>query len=157
MGISASASVMPNRYNFLDLDKTYTNRLGQPLMRMTFDYKDNEHRMGRHAAQTVNDIARSMSPTRLNEAVARTQPWTVVPYQSTHNTGGTIMGANPGNSVVNRYLQAWDAHNLFIMGASTFPQQHGYNPTGTVGALAYWAADKIKNDYLKNPAPLVRA
>ena len=45
--------------------------------------------------------------------------------------------------MVNRYLQAWDAHNLFVLGASVFPQQHGYNPTGTVGALAYWSAQAI--------------
>ncbi len=25
-----------------------------------------------------------------------------------------------------------------------FPQQHGYNPTGTVGVLAYWSA-RLKN------------
>ena len=33
----------------------------------------------------------------------------------------------------------------------------GKNPTGPVGALAYWAADAIKNKYLKTPGPLVRA
>ena len=33
------------------------------------------------------------------------------------NTGGTIMGADPRTSVVNRYLQSWDADNLFVMGA----------------------------------------
>ena len=59
--------------------------------------------------------------------------------------------------MVNRYLQSWDAHNLFVMGASTFPQQNGYNPTGTLGALALWSADKIKTSYLKNPGPLVHA
>ena len=39
LAISASASVMPNRINYLDLDPTYTNRFGQPLMRMTFDFR----------------------------------------------------------------------------------------------------------------------
>jgi gluconate 2-dehydrogenase alpha chain len=43
------------------------------------------------------------------------------------------------------------------MGASTFPQQPAYNPTGPVGALAYWAADAITAKYLKNPGPLVHA
>ena len=47
--------------------------------------------------------------------------------------------------------------NLFVMGASAFPQNPGYNPTGTVGALAYWAADAIRTQYLKNPGPLVQA
>ena len=42
----------------------------------------------------------------------------VVPDQSTHNTGG-IVGTDPKTTVVNRYLQAWDANNLFVMGALT--------------------------------------
>jgi gluconate 2-dehydrogenase alpha chain len=73
MGIGASGSVMANRYNYYDLDPTYRNSFGQPLMRMTFDYKENEHRMGRHAADVINNLAKSMNPTRLNPAVARTQ------------------------------------------------------------------------------------
>ena len=156
MNIGASGSVMANRYNYYDLDPTYRNAFGQPLMRMTFDYKENEHKMGRHAAQVINDIAKSMNPTRLNEATVRTQ-WTVVPYQSTHNTGGTIMGANPRDSALNKYLQSWDCHNLFVVGANVFPHNASYNPTGPVGALAYWTADAIKNSYLKNPGPLVPA
>jgi gluconate 2-dehydrogenase alpha chain len=157
MSISASGSVMANRYNCYDLDPTYRNAFGQPLMRMTFDYKENEHKMGQHAATLINDIAKSMNPTRVNLAVARTQPWTVVPYQSTHNTGGTVMGVNPRDSAVNKYLQSWDCHNLFVVGANVFPHNASYNPTGPVGALAYWTADAIKSRYLKNPGPLVAA
>jgi gluconate 2-dehydrogenase alpha chain len=81
----------------------------------------------------------------------------VVPYQSTHNTGGTIMGTNPKNSVLNKYLQSWDCHNLFVIGANVFAHNNSYNPTGPVGALAYWTADAIKNRYMKNPGPLVSA
>jgi gluconate 2-dehydrogenase alpha chain len=47
--------------------------------------------------------------------------------------------------------------NLFVVGASAFPQNSGFNPTGTVGALAFKAADAIRNLYLKAPGPLVRA
>ena len=67
------------------------------------------------------------------------------------------MGDNPKTSVVNRYLQSWDADNLFVMGASVFAHNGGYNPTGTVGALAYWSARAIVQDYVKMPGPLVRA
>ena len=155
MTISSSGSVMANRYNYYELDPNYRNAFGLPLMRMTFDYKPNEHTMGQHAAQTINNLAKSLNPTSMNPAVARTEPWTVVPYQSTHNTGGTIMGTNPGNSVVNKYGQSWDCHNLFVMGASLFPHNSAYNPTGPVGALAYWSADAIKKRYLKNPGSLV--
>ena len=67
------------------------------------------------------------------------------------------MGEDPKTSVVNRYLQAWEASNLFILGASTFPQNPGHSPTGAVGALAYWAADAIATRYLKTPGALVPA
>jgi gluconate 2-dehydrogenase alpha chain len=157
MTISSSGSVMANRYNYYDLDATYRNAFGQPLMRMTFDYKENEHRMSRFTAQIINQIAKSLNPTSMNAAVARTDPWTVVPYQSTHNTGGTIMGTSPRTSAVNKYLQSWDFHNLFVMGANVFPHNAAYNPTGPVGALTYWAADAIKIRYIKNPGPLISA
>ena len=133
MNINSSGSVMANRNNYYDLDPTYRNAFGQPLMRMTFDYKENEHKLGRHAAQTVNDIAKSMNATAIIPATARVDPWTVVPYQSTHNTGGTIMGSSPRDSAVNKYLQSWDCHNLFTVGANVFVHNAAYNPTGPVG------------------------
>jgi len=43
------------------------------------------------------------------------------------------------------------------MGASVFPQNASYNPTGIVGALAYWSANAITTQYLKSPGPLVLA
>jgi gluconate 2-dehydrogenase alpha chain len=81
----------------------------------------------------------------------RKGPYTITQYQTTHNTGGTVMGSDRGTSVVNRYLQSWDVPNVFVIGASNFPQNASYNPTGTVGALAYWAADAIVQRYLKAP------
>jgi gluconate 2-dehydrogenase alpha chain len=67
------------------------------------------------------------------------------------------MGDNPSVSVLNRYLQSWDLPNLFVTGASAFPQNPGYNPTGTVAALAYPTAQAIRERYLPNPGPLVQA
>ncbi|MGA7309120.1 MAG: GMC oxidoreductase, partial [Pseudolabrys sp.] len=61
------------------------------------------------------------------------------------------------DSALNKYLQSWDCHNLFVVGANVFPHNASYNPTGPVGALAYWTADAIKNRYVKNPGPLVTA
>jgi gluconate 2-dehydrogenase alpha chain len=78
-------------------------------------------------------------------------------YQTTHISGGAIMGEDPNTSAVNRYLQSWDVPNVFVPGASAFPQGLGYNPTGMVAALTYWSAKAIREQYLKNPGPLVQA
>lgn len=156
MGVGAQGSVMSYRDNYLDLDPTYKDPLGRPLLRMTFDYKPNEQKMANWMAERSGEIVKAMGAqqTQINRLGV---PWSVVPYQTTHNTGGAVMGTDPRTSVVNRYLQSWDVPNVFVLGACAFPQNAGYNPTGTVGALTYWALDAIREKYLKNPGrPLVQ-
>ena len=151
-----SGSSLPMRGNHLDLDPTYTDALGRPLMRLTFDFPDNDLRMISWCLERATEIAQAMSPVaiKVNE---RTGPYTITDYQSTHNVGGTCMSDTPDEGVVNRYLQSWDCHNLFVFGASVFRHQPSYNPTGTVTALAYHAMDNITKDYMEAPGPMVKA
>ncbi|MBV8070817.1 MAG: GMC family oxidoreductase [Acidobacteriaceae bacterium] len=143
------------RDRYLDLDPTYNDRLGRPLLRLTFDFHENEVKMSQYLTDRLADIARAMDPAEI-EAKPRKAPYDTNIYQSTHLCGGTAMGTSPDTSVVNRFCQSWDVPNIFIPGgASVFPQQHGYPPTGTVGALAYWTAEAIRTRYLKTPRQLI--
>lgn len=153
--IATHGSVMSYRTSYLDLDPTYRDIYGDPLLRLTFDFQPNEIKMSGFLTDQATVIAKAMHPRSLH-AKPRIGHYSIIPYQTTHNTGGCAMGADPNTSVVNKYLQCWDVPNVFVMGASVFPQNHGYNPTGTVAALAYWAADAIINQYLKAPGPLVQ-
>lgn len=155
--INASGANYAHRENYLDLDPTYRDALGRPLLRMTFNFKENDYKLSAYVTDVAVKIAKAMNPTILGTPTPRRGNFSVIPYQSTHNTGGTMMGGDPKSSVVNRYLQSWDADNLFVMGASVFPQNASYNPTGAVGALAYWSANAITTQYLKSPGPLVHA
>ena len=65
------------------------------------------------------------------------------------------MGANETESVVNWYLQHWRVPNLFVLGASAFPQNPSGNPTLTAVALTYRTADAVIDRYLKHPGALV--
>lgn len=141
---------------FLDLDPTYTDPYGRKLMRITFDFHDNEIKMSQYLTDRLGDIVQKMGPHTLQKS-PRKKPYDVTQYQTTHTCGGAVMGNDPATSALNRYLQTWDVPNLFVAGATAFPQNAGYNPTGTVGALAFWTADAIRNRYLKNPGPLVQA
>jgi gluconate 2-dehydrogenase alpha chain len=151
--IATHGSVMSYRNNYLDLDPTWRDAYGNPLLRLTFDYQPNEHAMSDYVTDQAAKIAQAI-PGATYHVKKRHGPYSIVPYQTTHNTGGAVMGTDPKTSVVNRYLQSWDVPNVFVMGSSVFPQNPGYNPTGTVGALTYWAADAMKR-YLRNPGPLV--
>ncbi|MDB5941720.1 MAG: choline dehydrogenase and related flavoprotein-like protein [Ramlibacter sp.] len=139
--------------NYLDLDPTYKDAWGQPLLRITFDFPVNDLRMSAYVTDKAMGIARAMGARQVTGA-PRKSPYTVTQYQTTHNTGGTVMGTDRSTSVVNRYLQSWDVPNVFVIGASNFPQNASYNPTGTLGALAYWSADAIVDRYLKAPGLL---
>jgi gluconate 2-dehydrogenase alpha chain len=156
VSVVTHGSVMSYRDAYLDLDPTYKDSYGNPMLRLTFDFHDNEHRMSKFITDKAEEIARAMKP-RSHHRKDRKGHYSIVPYQTTHNTGGAAMGTDPRTSVVNRYLQSWDVPNVFVVGSSVFPQNHGYNPTGTVGALTFWAADAIRNQYLKKPGPLMSA
>jgi gluconate 2-dehydrogenase alpha chain len=153
MGWGAQGSVQAYRGNYLDLDPTYTNEHGQPLMRMTFDWGKHERKYSDWLIGKYEAMVKPLNPQSYILS-ALSEHYSIVPYQSTHNTGGAIMGTDPSKSAVNTYMQVWDCPNVFSMGASAFPQNAGYNPTGTVGALAYRTAEAVTKRYIKNPGLL---
>ncbi|NIZ03119.1 GMC family oxidoreductase [Thalassospira lucentensis] len=155
MAIGSHGSNMSYHSNHLDLDPTYKDQHGRPLMRMTFNWKPNDIRMTQFMKSKIEPLAESMNPDIMQSSFkSEGAMYDVRPYQTTHNVGGAIMGTDPQSSAVNKFQQSWDVHNVFVLGASAFPQNIQYNPTGTVGALAYWAVDAIRKDYLPNPRPL---
>ncbi|MER5172352.1 GMC family oxidoreductase [Thioclava kandeliae] len=157
MSIGCESSSYAQRGNYLSLDPNYKDRLGRPLLRVTFDFPENDLRMSQYVTDKIEEIGRAMNPRSI-ERNAMTGHWNTVPYQSSHVVGGFVMGADPETSGTNKYLQSWQVPNLFVVGANAFPQNPGYNPTGTVGALAVKAAWAITRDYLKAPhQPLVQA
>lgn len=158
MSIGCHASLMSYEDVYLDLDPTYKDRHGLPLLRMTFDWHHNDLKMLQYIKSEIDPIAKSLNPDILRAGYkGMNAHYDVRPYQTTHNVGGAIMGATPKDSVINRYCQSWDVPNVFVLGASAFPQNIQFNPTGLVGALAYWTARAIREDYLKDPRPLVQA
>jgi gluconate 2-dehydrogenase alpha chain len=149
---------MSYKQHYLSLDPTYKDGFGRPLLRMTFDWHDNEVKASQFLVGKAMEMSKILNPTALSgDAKKPGEHYNITKYQSTHTCGGAIMGSDPKTSALNRYLQSWDVHNVFAIGANAFPQNNGYNPTGMVGALAYWSAKAIREQYLKNPGPLVQA
>ena len=151
--ISFTAEHVAYQGNCTDLDPTYRDKLGDPLLRLTLDWRDNERKMADFATAKAVEIARAMGAKEINP-FSGLRTYDATRYQSTHVQGGTIMGNSPAHSVVNPYLQHWELPNLFILGGSTFPQNASANPTPTILAFVYRTADALVDRYLKNPGPL---
>lgn len=148
LSVGTQGASLPNRYNYLDLDPTYTDEFGNPLLRMTFDFHEQDRNLAAFLAERIEDILEEMGGQDISVS-KELGDFDVEPYQSTHNTGGVIIGDDPETSAVNSYLQMWDHDNLFVLGASAFAHNGGYNPTGTVGALAYRATEGMI-EFLEN-------
>jgi gluconate 2-dehydrogenase alpha chain len=138
---------------YLDLDPTYRDARGLPLLRMTYNWHDNERRIAAYATKKAAEIGKAMNASKMNVNFVP-EKYTITGYQSTHNLGGAAMGKDPSVSVVNKYLQSWDVPNVFVVGGSAFPETGAHGPTPTIGALACWTADAIKEQYLKRPGAL---
>ncbi len=159
-----SAEHLAYKHNFLDLDPTYTDKWGDPLLRTTIDWTEHEQKMRAFAAKIAGRLAQEMASVsggRLVQA-GRGGPafgraagrYQTAAYATSHLHGGAIMGSDRSNSVVNTYLQHWDVPNLFVTGASAFPHAGATNPTLTALAITYRCADALIDRYLKHPGAL---
>jgi gluconate 2-dehydrogenase alpha chain len=141
---------LPYADQTIDLDPNVRDAWGLPAPRMTYDWRRPNEKA------RVEFIQKKM--VEIGQAMGAAKVWTA-PFgpgaPGAHHQGGTRMGGDPQESVVNKYSQSWDIPNLFIMGSSTHPTMSGFNPTLTLQALAYMTADAIVTKYRKNPGSLI--
>ena len=158
MKISITSTCMSYRDNYMDLDPTYKDPWGLPLLRMTFDWKLNELKLQQHLRKIVLDITKELNPDSFTESFLKMDShFDLTQYVSTHNVGGAVAGDSPRDSAINKYMQSWDVHNVFVPGGNAFPHNFQANPTAMIGAMTIMSARAIKDQYLQNPGPLVQA
>lgn len=131
---------LPYHANFMDLDPRHRDRsgLGLPVVRITYDQQPNERRQMAFFAEKGAEIARAMGATRT---------WCGPSFGgliSSHELGGARMGEDPAGSVVDpHYLEVHDTPGLHVYGTAVFPSCHGVNPTLTMWAVIYRAAEQL--------------
>jgi gluconate 2-dehydrogenase alpha chain len=125
--------------NFLDLDPRHRDRsgLGLPVVRITYDMRENEHRSSRYAERKSEEILREMGAVRTWEGARFTG------VCSSHDVGGVRMGEDPAGSVVDGDLCVHDTPGLYVFSGAVFPTCPGINPTLTIWALSVRAAERL--------------
>ena len=136
--IAAFGEALPSIDNRIELvsDK---DEFGMPLARMTHSFPDDAVALWRANFAEGLKIAR---------ATGATEAWSSVGNMPTvHLHGGTIMGTDAGNSVVNSYGQTHQVPNLFIAGSGIFPTEGASNPTYTIFALSQRGAEHLASTW----------
>jgi choline dehydrogenase-like flavoprotein len=130
-------SSLPQLQNSISLDPDLKDAWGSPAMRVTFNF---------HPDDTATLKWALSKQVEILEAAGATKTWVSGisiedNMPSTHLIGTCRMGNDPKQSVVDRYNRAHDVRNLLIVDGSSFVTAARQQPTATIQALAYRAAD----------------
>ncbi len=137
MTVVGATTSLAMESNNVTLDPTVRDRYGLPAARMTYLDHDDDLAMGRFLQGKAIDM---MEAAGARKVVAKESGPTTV---SAHLMGTCRMGNDPATSVVDRYHRSHDVPNLFICDGSSFVTSGRGQPTMTIQALAFRAADHI--------------
>jgi len=128
---------LPVESNSFSLDPDVKDAWGLPALRMTFRDHPNDLKMMEWMADRAMEI--------LDAAGAKTKWRAPVQEQqfAVHLLGTCRMGNDPKSSVVNSDHRTHDVPNLFLCDGSSMVTSGRGQPTMTIQALAFRAADRI--------------
>ena len=138
-------TTLPYEGNYLDLDPATKDPLGNPVIRITASFRENEERISQFVGQKMREWylaagAIQVTGTGIVRAGAAMG-------NSTHAYGGTRMGKNRDTNVVNEWGLSHEVPNLAIAGGSVMGTSGARNPTLTLQALAWRAAEHIAKNW----------
>lgn len=139
MSLLCGSTSLPMDRNNITLDPTHTDEHGRPGLRVTYrDHPDDLAMAGflEDRAMELIDAAGAVKSWRT--------PGLLPSRGGAHLLGTARMGDDPATSVVDRDHRSHDVPNLFICDGSSFVTSGRGQPTMTIMALAFRAADRIK-------------
>jgi choline dehydrogenase-like flavoprotein len=144
VGIAGRGECVARYDNYCEIDPDTVDKYGIPVLRFNYTWSEHELKQAEHMQNTFEEILTSMGGILLgNKPGPEQDHGLLAPGRIIHEVGTTRMGDSPSNSVLNRYGQAHECDNLFVVDAGTFVSQADKNPTWTIMALSWRTSDYI--------------
>ena len=134
----AHTTSLPVETNSISLDPSLKDAWGMPAMRTTFHEHEHDLRMYQWFQARGRELLAAAGAIRQFDT-----PINPAPDLAVHLLGTCRMGNDAKTSVVDRYHRAHDVPNLFVVDGSSFVTSGRGQPTLTIQALAFRAADHI--------------
>ena len=135
--------MIPNEHSWCEIDPDVRDRWGIPVLRFHWRWSEHETRQAAHMQNTFAQLIEAMGGRVKGEVLTHGAKAIAAGGSIIHEVGGALMGTDAKESVTNRWGQTWDVGNLFITDGAVFPSNADKNPTLTIMALAWRAADRI--------------
>ena len=136
--IIAFAECLPRHSNHVSLDPHVVDAWGIPVIRASMEWSDNERALWHDAQEQGAEMLEAAGAKNV-----RNYGEYSVPGFGIHEMGTARMGADPNNSVLDKWNQTHDVPNLFVTDGAAFPSVGCQNPTLTMMSLTLRACDRI--------------
>ncbi len=144
VGFSGRGEMIPNEGSYCEPDPEVTDQWGIPVLRFHWQWTDHEYHQVRHMQETFRALLDEMGGEPFSPMPTREQGYGIAPGGLIiHELGGARMGDDPAENVLNRWCQAHEVRNLFVVDGAPFVSQADKNPTWTIMALAWRTSDHI--------------
>jgi choline dehydrogenase-like flavoprotein len=144
IGFSGRGEMIPNADSYCEIDPAVVDRWGIPVLRFHWKWSEHEYRQVRHMQETFRALIAEMGGQVFSPMPSREQGYGIASGgRIIHELGTVRMGRDPRASAVNGFGQAHEVPNLFVADGGPFVSQADKNPTWTILALAWRAADYI--------------
>lgn len=135
MAIVGHGTSLPQETNMIEPDPDLVDAWGRPGIRMTYADHADDLAFAGFLQERMGEIMEAAGAEQVT-------PLPLAPSAGTAHLLGTCrMGNDPRSSVVDRYHRAHDVANLFICDGSSMVTSGRGQPTMTIQALAFRAAD----------------
>jgi choline dehydrogenase-like flavoprotein len=135
--------MIPNKNSYCEIDPRVKDKWGIPVLRFHWKWSEHETRQAAHMQETFRAIIEEMGGRVNGQGISAGADAIQTGGSMIHEVGGALMGADAKTSVTNKWGQTWDVKNVFLTDGATFPSNADKNPTLTIMALAWRAADHI--------------
>jgi len=149
IGVNMSTEMLPREDNRITLDRSKTDNHGNPVPDIQIepgDYARNGQETGLDAARSLIEELGGNVVYAKGTMTAEHDELTPLGKGGYHPMGGTRMGTDPEESVVDPDLKSHDLNNLYISSGGVFVTGGASNPTLTIMALSLKAADAIHGE-----------
>jgi len=145
IGTTISVEMLPREDNTISLDDSTTDDHGNPVLDVDISPDQYVRDAAAKGAQVMTDIVEELGGSIVFEQGSHTPDAEFIEQAQGgyHPMGGTRMGTDPSESVVDPTLKTHDLDNLYISGGGVFVTGGASNPTLTIMALSLKAADHI--------------
>ena len=151
VGMAGRGEAIPREDNYCEIDPNVVDKYGIPVLKFNVKWSDYEIKQAKHMKETFKEIMHNMGAviTWGGNDDEKNNYGLEAPGKIIHEAGTVRMGNDAKRSALNKFNQAHDCKNLFVVDGGPFVSQADKNITWTIMALSMRASEYLVDQLKK--------